>query len=405
MNDPPPTVNWRMKRDLRRWQHAAMEEWLASGQTGIVKVVTGGGKTVFAQACMSKFMAENPQGLVIILVPTLSLLDQWWVSLQEDLGVQEGEIALYSGGKKPAEPSPVNLLVINTGRTWAPRLALHGDALLIVDECHRAGSRVNALALEGSYRSRLGISATPERETDEGFDDALVPALGPVIYEYGYNEAARDGVIAPFDLINVQVALSDTEQIKYESFSRRIGREMHRSSGGDEQKLKRLLLQRAQVSAQARMRIPVAVKLVERYPSQRALVFHERIDAAEEIHRLLLSRGHASAIYHSRLDPALRRDNLRQYRRGVFQVLVTCRALDEGIDVPETALAVIASSTASSRQRIQRLGRALRPSRAKSHATVATIFATEQERSRLATEERDLVEARTVTWEQAKVDG
>jgi len=119
----------------------------------------------------------------------------------------------------------------------------------------------------------------------------------------------------------------------------------------------------------------------------------------------LLSRGHASAIYHSRLDPALRRDNLRQYRRGVFQVLVTCRALDEGIDVPETALAVIASSTASSRQRIQRLGRALRPSRAKSHATVATIFATEQERSRLATEERDLVEARTVTWEQAKVDG
>ena len=112
--------------------------------------------------------------------------------------------------------------------------------------------------------------------------------------------------------------------------------------------------------------------------------------SATALYDILRKRNHSACIYHSKLAPNWRRDNLRLFRQGVFDVLVSCRALDEGMNVPETTVAIIASSTASHRQRIQRLGRVLRPARGKDHAIHYTLFATEQEQRRLANEEASL---------------
>ena len=43
-----------------------------------------------------------------------------------------------------------------------------------------------------------------------------------------------------------------------------------------------------------------------------------------------------------------------------IDVLLTCRALDEGFDLPDIEVGIVASMTKSPRQRIQRLGRILR---------------------------------------------
>ena len=43
-----------------------------------------------------------------------------------------------------------------------------------------------------------------------------------------------------------------------------------------------------------------------------------------------------------------------------IRILLCCRALDEGLNVPETDVGIILSSTGSLRQRIQRIGRILR---------------------------------------------
>lgn len=391
-----------LSKTPRAWQTLALEKWTACGSRGICEVVTGGGKTVFAEMCIDRYLRDVPDGQVAVVVPTLSLLDQWFVGLQDDLGLSSDLISTYSGEGCPKQPSTVNVLVLNTARRWAPEISLARPTFLVVDECHRAGSAVNSKVLDGQYSAALGLSATPYRQ-DGGLEARLVPALGPVFYEYGYNEAARDGVIASFDLVNVEIALSESEKLNHERISRRIAAELGRRSGADEGRVRRLALDRAAVVAQARMRIPVAVKVVDAHRGERAIVFHERVEAAEEIYRLLRDRGHMATIYHSGLDTGVRRDNLRQYRRGVFDVLVTCRALDEGMDVPETAVAVIASSTASDRQRIQRLGRALRQSRRKPKAVIITLFATEQERSRLEAEEQHLVEAESVIWQRAQM--
>jgi superfamily II DNA or RNA helicase len=390
---------WRLKTEPRDWQTAALHKWLAAHR-GVASVVTGGGKTIFAFLCMDAFNREHPDGRYIIVVPTITLLDQWYISLQEDFGVAETDIACFSGQEKAAKPATVNLLVINTGRKMVRKLSQGYPCFLIVDECHRAGSPENAKALQGSFAASLGLSATPEREYDQGFQQHVVPVLGPVVFEYDYVRAFDDQVITPFDLINVKIDFLPHEQDEYDKLTRRAAVlfKKARTDPEVENKLKYVLQRRAGVSAQARMRVPVAAKIADERRGMRTIIFHERVSSANTLYAILKKRNHSVCVYHSQIAPNWRRDNLRLFRQGVFDVLVSCRALDEGMNVPETTVAVIASSTASQRQRIQRLGRVLRPARGKTKSTVYTLFATEQERARLTGEANKLEGVADILW-------
>jgi len=399
-------LEWALGVEPRGWQREALALWRETLR-GTVSVVTGGGKTVFAQMCMLAFHERFPQGRTIIVVPTLALLDQWFVSLTEDLRAREDEIACYSGQDHPDQPNRINILVLNTARREAPRIAADMPSFLIVDECHRIGSPANAAALIGPYRATLGLSATPERDYDSAFEAVVAPVLGEVIYRYDYSRAFADHVISPFEIINVKIELLSDEAEKHQKLTQRAVREHQRIEvgTGSEQVLRRILQKRAAVSAAAAMRVPIAARLAENHRGQRTVIFHERVDAAETIHHMLGRRNHSVTLYHSRIGPSVRRDNLRLYRRGLFDILVSCRALDEGMNVPETMIAIIASGTASRRQRIQRLGRVLRPARGKTAATIYTLYATAQEEARLREEEERLDGVAGVQWWQGQVHG
>jgi len=319
------------------------------------------------------------------------------------MGAIETDIATFSGGGRTARSAPINLMVLNTARSEAPRLASEKPTLLIVDECHRAASTENAKALRGNHAATLGLSATPERQYDEGLADVLKPALGDIVFTYGYDDARRDGVISDFVLVNVGVSLLPEEQALYDDLSKKIGPAVRAMKEGldDGQRLRIALQKRAAVANRAAMRVPVSCWLADKHRGERTVIFHEEIAAAERIHQLLADSGQNVTLYHSRIAPAIRRDNLRLFRSGAFQSLVSCRALDEGMNVPETAVGIIAASTASTRQRIQRLGRLLRPAEGKRQATVYTLYATEVEQKRLAEEAATLEAASEVKWQEA----
>jgi len=69
--------------------------------------------------------------------------------------------------------------------------------------------------------------------------------------------------------------------------------------------------------------------------------------------------------------------------------------------VPETELGIIAASTATRRQRIQRLGRVVRPAKGKAGAVIYTLVATGPEIERLKEEEKRLEGVATVSWSKA----
>ena len=127
-------------------------------------------------------------------------------------------------------------------------------------------------------------------------------------------------------------------------------------------------------------------------------MFHEDVEACNLIFNILSESGFRAGVYHSRLRPRERAEMLANFRKGDLDVLVTCRALDEGFNVPETEVGIIAASTATRRQRIQRLGRILRPANGKKGAIVYTLVATGPEVGRLKEEEEDIADIATITW-------
>lgn len=396
---------WRLNLQPRDWQVAALERWLPA-RRGIVEVVTGGGKTVFAFQAIQA-LSEQIEGLqTLVIVPSLALADQWVVSLQEEFSVPAASIGVLGGGEKPAEGQNVIVAVVNSARGKSEALSEVAPTFLIVDECHRVGSEKNATALAGTFVATLGLSATPEREYDEGYSQFIEPALGAVIYQYDYVQASKDGVIASFNLTNIEIPIQPEEEAEYTRLSRAIARARREAvERGDEERVRHLLMRRAAVVNRFGYRVPAAVRIIDRNPGVRSIVFHERVPDAEKIAALLKKRGHNVTLYHAGIDPQVRREHLRRFRVGVYDVLVCCRALDEGTNVPETALAVVASGTASRRQRIQRLGRILRPARGKTHADVYTLFATSEERERLIAESERLSEVAGVKWQRMKIEG
>lgn len=386
------------QRPLRKWQVAAMSEWLSAGRRGIASVVTGGGKTFFALQCIQSFQRVEPGATILIVVPTEALLDQWIEETVSFFDMPPRFINVIASNK-PIRRGRINIGVINTASKLAQRES-NPPMFLIVDECHKAASPVFRAVFALPMLAALGLSATPERQYDDYFNEVLVPALGPVIYHYTYIEAMQDGVIVPFKLKNILFEFTEDEQTEYTRLTNAIQASI-KKHGIESDKTIQLLLKRARFTNSCPARVKIALRLIARHRSQRILVFHEDIEACEVLFHALKENSVAVGIYHSKMSLMGRVETLRDYRSGKLNVLVSCRALDEGFNVPDTEIGIVAASTATHRQRIQRLGRVLRPAAGKTGATVYSIVASAPEIRRLASEAEDLKEIAEVEWTQA----
>ncbi|HRN68069.1 MAG TPA: DEAD/DEAH box helicase [Promineifilum sp.] len=383
--------------ELRTWQKEAFSIWERQ-MRGVVAAVTGAGKTSFALLCIEKFFRTIPNGVVLVVVPTQALLDQWYLSLVDDAGVQSSDIGVVASGRKDWRGRKYVISVINSARALAHKISEQAPTMLVVDECHRAGSEKNAQIFTGSFSATLGLSATPERQYDDGFKRLIQPNLGDIIYRYGYERAYADGVIAPFKLTNIRFSLTQQEQEEYDMLSRRIAVLLQNTNEDSGERIKLMLLKRSRISWNSPLRVPLAARIALEHQRDRVIVFHESVKQADEIYRILRARNLRTTIYHTGMSPEHRRENLRLYRNGYYTSLICCRALDEGLNVPLTSVGIIASGTSSMRQRIQRLGRVLRQIPGKESAIIYTLYATDSEANRLMHEADKMVEITSVKW-------
>ena len=90
--------------NLRKWQQEAFPIWWKN-KSGILKVVTGGGKTFFAIYCIKKFLKDFPTKNVLIVVPSIPLLDQWSIEIKEHL---DYKISLNGGGSHDKKINKIN---------------------------------------------------------------------------------------------------------------------------------------------------------------------------------------------------------------------------------------------------------------------------------------------------------
>ena len=104
----------------RGWQVTALHEWERAGKRGIVSVVTGGGKTVFALSCIDRIRPNA----TLIVVPTTALLEQWWSEAASYFDLDLDEINIVTGNLR-FRVGAINIAVINTAAKLAARIASH----------------------------------------------------------------------------------------------------------------------------------------------------------------------------------------------------------------------------------------------------------------------------------------
>ena len=194
--------------EAREWQKNALRKWITNNNRGVVSVATGGGKTIFAFMAFRELKNDSK---LLVTVPTEALQDQWIVNITEELGIPENQIGLLNSKSTDKNIKKANVIIINSARNLSISDEMKKNVFLVVDECHRSGSYENSKSLIGPWGSTLGLSATPERQYDDGFDRYIKETLGDVVFKYGVSEAIRDGVLTPFDLVNIEVPLKITK--------------------------------------------------------------------------------------------------------------------------------------------------------------------------------------------------
>lgn len=120
--------------------------------------------------------------------------------------------------------------------------------------------------------------------------------------------------------------------------------------------------QRKRITCMAQNRISCVCQLLEKIgPEKQCIIFGESIEQTEQLyHRISRHYGNKVGRYHSKMGQQANRNALERFRNGELRILISCRALDEGVDVPDAAVGIILSGTSVERQRIQRLGRLIR---------------------------------------------
>ena len=386
---------------LRQWQEKAFPLWWAK-KRGIVKVVTGGGKTVFAIHCLTKYLEEQKDNSIFIIVPSIALLDQWYEGLQKTFG--DKDISLNGGGEHLENISKITISTIDSVKNIIHKFNA-SNTLLIVDECHKIGTEKRGEILTGNWHATLGLSATPERDYDDNFYIIIKKILGDIIFDYDYIDAREDEVIVNFKLLYAYAEMTEAENDKYKDFTKKIQRRAATIGGNNmnDYPLKMLIFNRARMVKNSKNRIPFGVELLQKHKRDSWIVFTENKKQAKEFNKIINKKGYKSAIYNTDLDNNEREENLNNFKSGNLNVLVSCTALDEGFDMPEADGAMILSASSSKRQRIQRMGRVLRITANKENALIVTVYSSNTEYVKLKEESnRYQLENVPIRWQKMK---
>ena len=384
---------------LREWQEKAFPKWWAKKQ-GIVKVVTGGGKTFFAIFCLKKYLEKDPTKKILIIVPSIALLDQWYESLSQSFS--DNDIGLNGGGEQSSSSTKICISTIDSLKNIINDINVK-ETFLIVDECHKIGTEKRGDMLAGKWHATLGLSATPERDYDDNFYIIIKKILGDIIFDYDYIDAREDEVIVNFKLLYGYAALLPEEEQKYKKFTKSIQRRAATIGGNnmDDYPLKMLIFNRARLIKNSKNRIPYGVELIQKYKRDSWIVFTENKKQAKDFNKIINTKGFKSGIYNTDLKDDERQENLDNFKAGKLNVLVSCTALDEGFDMPEADGAMILSASSSKRQRIQRMGRVLRITANKENALIVTVYSSKTEYDKLREESnRYKLEGVPVKWQQ-----
>ena len=403
----------------RPYQQLAFESW-KENQQGLFAMATGTGKTLTSLNCLLEIYKRKGYYKAIILVPTLTLVDQWeeeckkfhfghivkvysknkeWKSeldairLQEDFNFSDKEpsyiiIATYASF---ARDSIFKDLISISNK-------INKKLLLIADEAHNMGSPRILNRLSGvKYKRRIGLSATPERQFDDMGNNALRKFFGcedleGYTFEFSMQEAIDKGYLCRYFYYPHLVRLTDEEMSEYMKISIQLAKFYNYDNDsfpGSGDILMRLLLKRKRIVHKAKNKESIFESIIrdwynakgslkytlvyvpegsrpddesaDLYDSEESIPGDDYTDSLIDTYtNLVQAISPTTTVKKFISGTGERKQILEDFATGKLEVLTSMKCLDEGVDVPRSELAIFCANTGNPRQFIQRRGRILR---------------------------------------------
>lgn len=395
------------------YQEEAYQSWITHGRTGIFAMATGTGKTVTSLNCALHEFYENKIYNLLILVPTLDLVEQWKeevksfgfkkITLVSSLNPSwRSDIAKLSSKTKRGIDS--NFVIISTYDSFVNKdfqillPSLSKRMILIADEAHNIGSKsVRECFRNLTVIRRIALSATPKRIYDEEGTSEIESFFSdsyPYTYSFPMSKAIREGRLTQYFYFPKIAYLNEQEMIKYTEYTQQLLHlfDHETKTFKDEGKAERILMARKRIIHKAEDKLRVYRNILNeigqeslRYTfvyapqgkfetidgetiEEDSTFLQRLLDITKEIYPVLRCN-----TFTSKDSKESRKRLLAAFASGELDVLLAMKCLDEGVDVPKAKYGIFTSSTGNPREFIQRRGRLLRKSEGKTHAYIYDI--------------------------------
>ena len=397
----------------RPYQIEAFENWKNNNQQGLFAMATGTGKTITSLNCLLEIYKRTGYYKALILVPTITLVNQWELECKKFNFTSIVKISSKSNWKNdfaalltkehlfPTEQ--ISYIIISTYASFAKKSIfedlnqLPAKTLLIADECHNMGSdSLLKLLPKVNYKRKIGLSATPERQFDDDGNAklfAFFKSENGYTYEYSMKEAIENKVLCRYYYYPHLVSLTDSEMNDYLKLSLKIAKYFNPTKDRFDKNdpiLTALLLARKRIIHKAFNKVTAFSEIInENYSIKGNLKYTlvyvpEGNDPNDYFETDLYSQKdevendndavHLIDVFTKTVKEIDKRTTVRkfisgtnekdnileQFAKGEIDVLTSMKCLDEGVDVPRAELAIFCASTGNPRQFVQRRGRILR---------------------------------------------
>ena len=333
-------------------QRKALNAWWNQNGIGSIIAGTGFGKSRCGVLAVRHILGSGDKALV--LVPTVQLQDQFkqefikWGC--EDI-LPRVEILCYQSAHKLE--------------------GQHYD-IVVCDEVHLGLSPVyREFFNKNTYDKLLCMTATLPEEDEYRI---LLRVLAPTAYTITLDRCVELGLVAPYDIYCIPVEMTEEERAEYKKANNLFVQMKYKLGGfdafdeanailkrgkpGDKGAAKmffKAIRDRKKVVQHAENKLEAAKEIADYHIEEKILTF----GGSNKFTDLMADRLGATS-YHSGKTQAQRRKILEAFNKSSTSILCSTKALNQGFDVPDVGVGIIAGLESKTLSMVQRVGRLIR---------------------------------------------
>lgn len=400
------------------YQEEAYSAWLKNNKKGIFAMATGTGKTVTSLNCALHEYEKDGFYHLLILVPTLVLVDQWTNELRsfnykKIINVSslnsKWRAELLSISDRIKRGKEINFAIISTYDSFTHNdfqlilPSISRNMLLIADEAHNiGGTNVKQCFKKLTINRRIGLSATPERIYDEDtkgigvfFEDKR-----PYVYSFLMSKAINEQRLCQYYYYPKIAYLNKEEMDLYAYYTKLLNNlwDSSEEKFTNKQLAEKILMNRKRIIHKCDDKLRVYSQILKEIGEDRLKftfvyapqgkytkvgceddVLLQEEDDISFIQKLITETKKAFPTkrcnsFTSKDNKETRANLLNAFGNGSLDILLAMKCLDEGVDVPRAEIGVFTSSTGNPREFIQRRGRLLRKHKDKKYSYIYDII-------------------------------